>query len=217
MVRALLRSYEGDPRVAVEGFDNAIAERKFNNEIAVHYGLVAALLRAKNYARAKAELATLEKMAPPHPMIDAIAGHVYMDSGDIQAAVKRFETALAKYPNKMQLVYDYPEALIKAGRAADAAAFCERQLARFSNDGPLHLVATRAYALLGKKLMQHRHQGEYYAWQGNLRGAVDQLELAAKAADGDFYQASAVDARLRALRREAAEQQQQRTALGRSG
>jgi predicted Zn-dependent protease len=42
---------------------------------------------------------------------------------------------------------------------------------------------------------------------GNLKGAVDQFELAAKAKDGDFYQASVVDARLRALKREASEQQ----------
>ena len=63
--------------------------------------------------------------------------------------------------------------------------------------------------------MQHKHQGEYYAWQGNLRGAIGQFELATKASDGDFYQASVVDARLRALRREAAEQQ--RAGFGRDG
>jgi beta-barrel assembly-enhancing protease len=215
MVRALLRSYEGESKDAVLFFDNALAEHKYNNEVAVHYGLVAALLRAKNLARAKVELATLEKLAPPHPMIDAIAGHVYLDSGDTNRAIKRFETALAKYPNKMQLVYDYPDALMKAGRNAEAAAFAERQLERFANDGPLHLLAARAYAGLDKKLMQHKHQGEYYAWQGNLRGAVDQLEIATKAGDGDFYQLSVVDMRLRTLRREVAEQQ--KTGFGRSG
>jgi predicted Zn-dependent protease len=215
MVRALLRSYEGEPKDAVQSFDTAIAERKYNNEIAAHYGLVAALLRAKNLPRAKTELATLEKMAPPHPMVDAIAGHVYLDSGDTNAAIKRFETALAKYPNKMQLVYDYPEALLTAGHSVEAAAFAERQLARFTADGPLHLIAARAYAAQDKKLMQHKHQGEYYAWQGNLKGAVDQLEIATKAGDGDFYQASVVDTRLRALRREVAEQQ--KAGFGRSG
>ena len=55
--------------------------------------------------------------------------------------------------------------------------------------------------------MQHRHPGEFYAWQGDLTGAVPQFELAAKANDGDFYQASVVDTRLRALRREVADQQ----------
>jgi hypothetical protein len=37
--------------------------------------------------------------------------------------------------------------------------------------------------------------------------AIDEFELASKAKDGDFYLASVVDARLRALRREAADQQ----------
>ena len=215
LVRALLRSYEGEPKDTVLFFDNAIAERKYNNEIAAHYGLVASLLRAKNYVRARTELATLEKMAPPHPMIDAMAGHVYLDSGDVQAAIKRFETALSKYPNKMQLVYDYPEALILAGRNAEAAAFCEKQLARFTNDGQLHLTAARAYAALGKQMLEHRHQGEYYAWQGNLQAAIDQFEIASKAKDGDFYQLSEIDTRLRTLRREVAEQQ--KAGFGRQG
>lgn len=206
MVRALLQSYQGTPREAVAFFDSAIAEHKYNSEVAEHYGLVAALLRAGDFKRAKAELATLAKIAPPHPMIEAIAGHVLMEAGDLDAAIARFGAALQLYPNKMQLVYDYPEALLRAKRPTDAAAFCDTQLARFPNDGRLHLLAARAYADLGKKMQEHRHQGEYYAWLGNLRMAVTQLELAAKATDGDFYQASIVETRLRVLRRELADQ-----------
>ena len=108
----------------------------------------------------------------------------------------------------MQLVYDYPEALLKAGRAKEAAAFLDRELLRFPDNGPLHRLAAQAYADLGKKMQQYRHQGEYYAWQGDLRGAVFQFEQASKASDGDFYQASVVEARLRTLRRELSEQQQ---------
>jgi len=55
-------------------------------------------------------------------------------------------------------------------------------------------------------MLAHRHQGEYYAWQGNLKGAVEQLEIASKQTDGDFYQASVVDTRLKALKREVADQ-----------
>jgi adenosylmethionine-8-amino-7-oxononanoate aminotransferase len=50
---------------------------------------------------------------------------VLLESGDVQGAIVRLERALQRYPNKMQLVYDYPEALIKAGRYADAAKFGE--------------------------------------------------------------------------------------------
>ena len=180
----------------------------------MHYGLVASLLRQRDFTRAKKELATLEKMAPPHPMIDAIAGHVLLDSGDVDGAVRRFEAGVNKYPGKMQLVYDYPEALLQAGRSADAAQFVERQLTRFPGDGPLQLLAARAYAAQNRQMLSHLHQGEYYAWQGNLKGAIDQFEIASKAKDGDFYQASVVDTRLRALKREFAEQDKQTSALG---
>jgi len=207
LVRALLRSYAGTSRDAVTYFDDAIAQRKFNNEVAAHYGLVASLLRDKDYKRAKAELATLEKMAPPHPMIEAMAAHVYLDSGDVNTAIKRFADALTRYPNKMQFVYDYPTALLAANRPRDAAAFIERELQRFPSDGRLHAIAARAYAALGNKMQEHRHQAELYAWQGNLRAAVMQLELAVKAADGDFYLSSVVETRLRALRQELIEQQ----------
>ena len=207
MVRALLQSYQGEPREQVANFDRVIADKKYNNEIAAHYGLVAALLRAKDIPRAKVELVTLEKIAPPHPMIEAMAGNVLMEAGEYPAAVARFEAALTRYPNKMQLIHDYPEALIKAGRPADAAAFAERELVRYPAEGPLHEIAARAYAAQDKRLKQHEHQGEYYAWGGNLPLAIEQFQLAVKSGDGDFYQMSVVETRLRALRQEKAEQE----------
>jgi predicted Zn-dependent protease len=205
MVRALLRSYQGEPREQVANFDRAIAERKYNNEVAEHYGLVASLLRAKEIPRAKVELAKLLKIAPPHPMVEAMAANVLMEAHEYPAAVARMESALTRYPNKMQLIHDYPE----------APAFAERQLARFPAEGPLHEIAAKAYAAQDKRLKQHEHQGEFYAWAGNLPLAIEQFQLAAKSGDGDFYQMSVIDTRLRALRLEMAEQQ--RPGFGRSG
>ena len=206
MVRALLKSYEGTPRDAVFFFDDALAEKKYNSEIAAHYGLVASLLRAQNFKRAQTELATLEKLSPPHPMIDAMAGQVLMQSGQLVQAISRYETALARYPDKKQLIYDYPEALLKHDQPAKAAAFVSRQLDRYPSDGPLHQIAARIYATLGKQMLEHQHQAEYYAWLGNLQGAIIQFELATKARDADFFQSSVVETRLRQLRSELEEQ-----------
>ena len=140
-------------------------------------------------------------------MVEAMAGHVLMESGDLDGAIARFKAALVRYPNKMQLVYDYPDALLKAKRPKEAIDFLDQQLQRFPDNGPLHRMAAQAYADMGKRMQQHFHQAEFYAWQGDLRGAVYQLEQASKAGDGDFYQASVVEARLRTMRRELAEQQ----------
>ena len=215
LVRALLRSYQGSPHEAVKYFDDAIAQHRYNNAVATHYGLVAALLRTHDKARMTKALDELEKIAPPHPMIDAMAGHVLEETGNLTAAIERFRKGVERYPNKMQMIYDYPDALLKAGRSAEAAKFVDRQIDRFPNDGSLQLIAARTYAALGKEMLSHMHQAEYYAWQGNLKGAIDQLQIAAKDRDGDFYQASIVDSRLREYKREAAEQT--KPAFGRSG
>jgi predicted Zn-dependent protease len=206
MVRALVRSYQGTPREAIAFFENAIAEKKYNDATAARYGLVASLLRAEDFKRALTELAALEKNAPPHPMIEGMAGQVLMQSGQLTAAISRYQAALARYPAKMQLVYDYPEALLKNKQPAKAAAFVSEQLQHNASDGPLHLLAARSYAALGKQLLAHQHQGEYYAWQGNLPAAVTQFELAVKAGDADFYQASVAETRLREVRQELSDQ-----------
>ena len=148
-------------------------------------------------------------------MIEAIAGRVLLEAGDADRAVARLESALARYPNKMQLVYDYPDALIRAGKPRQAAAFAGAQLQRFPADGPLHEIAAKAYAATNQPMKQHRHLGEYYAWLGNYKLAIDQLELAAKSPDANFYESSVVETRLRALRKEQADQQKE--GFGRAG
>jgi predicted Zn-dependent protease len=53
--------------------------------------------------------------------------------------------------------------------------------------------------MLGKTLEQHQAQAYSYAWQGNLRAAMEQLEMA-KQAGGSFYQLSTIESDLRELR-----------------
>ena len=53
LVRARLAALEGNPRVAVTTFDDMLYGRKFTNEAAARYGLVVALLRAGDFARAQ--------------------------------------------------------------------------------------------------------------------------------------------------------------------
>ncbi|TMH33964.1 MAG: M48 family metallopeptidase [Betaproteobacteria bacterium] len=216
MVRALVRSYQGTAKEAILFFEDALAEKRYNDPIAARYGLVASLLRAQDFKRAQAELSLLEKAAPPHPMVEAMAGQILMQSGQLKAAVARYEAALARYPGKMQLVYDYPEALLKDNQPAKAVSFLQEEMQHYPSDGPLHLLAARAYGALHKQLLAHQHQGEYYAWQGNLPAAVIQMELAVKATDGDFYQQSVAESRLREVRQELADQKK-RLAEGRPG
>jgi predicted Zn-dependent protease len=67
-------------------------------------------------------------------------------------------------------------------------------------DVRLRALQAKSYAALGKRFLQHQAQAEVYALQGSLPAAIEQLELARRSGDADFYQLSVVDARLRELR-----------------
>ena len=54
-------------------------------------------------------------------------------------------------------------------------------------------------------LLSHQAQAEAYTRQSNLVAAIEQLQLGLKAGDGDFYQLSIAEARLKALRIQHAE------------
>lgn len=201
-VRALIRSYIGDAPAAVKFFEAALEDRKFSSEAATRYGLAAALLRQRDFVRAKRELATLEAARIRHPMITAMRGQILIQNEEIAAAVTFFERAIIEYPNHWQLHYDLPEVLLRAKEPKRALASLEKSLARQPDDVQLLDLAARACAEAGMKMKQHRFLGELYARQANLRGALDQFELASKAGDGDYYEASYVEARVREMKRE---------------
>lgn len=201
-VRALIRSYIGDAPAAVKFFESALEDRKFSSEAATRYGLAAALLRQRDFVRAKQELATLEAARIRHPMITAMRGQILIQNEEIAAAVTFFERAIVEYPNHWQLHYDLPEVLLRAKEPKRALVSLEKSLARQPDDVQLLDLAARACAEAGMKMKQHRFLGELYARQANLRGALDQFELASKAGDGDYYEASYVEARVREMKRE---------------
>ncbi len=201
-VRALLRSYVGEPKAAVIFFESALEERKYSSEAATRYGLVASLMRLRDFDRAKRELAVLEAARVKHPMIAAMHGQILIQNDEIPEAVRFFEQAIVEFPNHWQLHHDLPEVLLRAKQPKRALASIEKSLAKRPDDTVLLELAARASAESGLKMKQHRFLGEQYARMGNLRGALDQFELASKAGDGDYYEASYVESRAREVKRE---------------
>jgi predicted Zn-dependent protease len=83
---------------------------------------------------------------------------------------------------------------------ADAVAMTRRELQLTPGDARLHALQAKAYAAQGKRLHQHRALAEAYLVEGQLDAAIIQLDIARQAGDGDFYEQSQVDARLRELK-----------------
>jgi beta-barrel assembly-enhancing protease len=212
LVRAKLKASFDPPREAREFFEESLKERKFLSEEASRYGLVVSLLRIKDFARARQELQALRKLGRTSPMIDTLNCRVLAESGDHAAADACYRAALKAWPNYRALLYDHAELLLDRRQAEAALKLVEDRLQYVKEDFRLYLLQARSNAMLGRTMAQHRAQGEAYARMGNFPAAVEQYEIALKAGGGDFYQLSAIEARLRQLRalREEMRKEQQR-------
>ena len=201
LVRAKLRAEFEAPRDGIAYFERSLAERKFLSEAASRYGLVASLLRARDYPRARAELDTLRKLVPANAMVDTLTCEFGLQALGPQRTLPCFQEALKMYPSYRALVYGYPDALLRAGQPEEALKFVESRMQAVSDDYRLYLLQARAYGALGRRLAQHRAQAEAYVRMGNVTAAVEQLQIGLKNGDGDFFQLSSAEARLRELRK----------------
>lgn len=229
LVRAKLRALQGKPKDAVRYFESSLRDKRYNSEIAERYGLINALLRDRNYVRADKELTLLyetsraggmiamlenhrlgtairieRKVSRSSPMIETLAARVKLAMGQSADALGIYQAALRIYPQHRALTYDYAEALLRSDSVDAALKFINQQLLFTPNDIRLYNLQAQSYAAAGSNLLQHRAQAEAYIRQGQLSAAIDQLQTALRSNDGDFYQVSGVEARLKELRELAA-------------
>lgn len=194
-VRAKLRAAAAPPLDALRDFDAQAT--KPDAGPAVRYGLARALLAAGRLDDAGKAVESLRRDARPSPFIESLAAEIRMAERDAAGAVKLLEDAGQRFPESRSLRYARLDALLQAGRAQEAAALARGGVQERSRDVHLWQYVARAEAALGHRTAQHRAQAEVYALQGSLPAAIEQLEIARRAGDSDFYQLSAVDARLR--------------------
>jgi predicted Zn-dependent protease len=137
-------------------------------------------------------------------MIETLAARVKLAAGQTAEALDIYQAALSIFPQHRALTYDYAEALLSKVSAQDALDFINRQLQFDPNDVRLYRLQAQSHEALGNILLQHQALAEVYSRQGNYPAAIEQLQIALKTDDGDFYQMSSVEARLRELRELAA-------------
>lgn len=205
LVRAKLIAAQKTATESIAYFSTALGQQKHGNPIAQRYGLVGALLRNNEIARAAQELAILRVQAQKNPaaknnaMIETLAGQVKRAERNDTQTLAFYQTALRNFPQHRALIYDYAELLLQNNQPEIAVKLVSDQLTRHPSDTRLYDLQAQGYALQEKRLEQHQAQAYSYLWQGNLYAAMEQLELA-KQAGGSFYQLSAIESDLRELR-----------------
>jgi beta-barrel assembly-enhancing protease len=210
LARAKLLAEQGTPREAVAHFSEMVREHRYADEAGARYGLASALARARDFPRAAAEVENVRKLLGPHPMVELLMARIRVDSGNPAAARDVLRSALSRFPNYRPLHYAYVEVLQGMGQHQAALASLGDLVKSYPRDARLYNLQAKSYAASGKRLLHHQALAETYVLQGTLPAAIEQLQLAQKSGDGDFYQLSAVEARLRDLRTLQAEERKNR-------
>lgn len=211
-VQAKLIAQSGLPADAVQDLESRLAQRP--DAPGLRYGLARALMRAGRLDEAEGLLNKLRAPAGAPVFVDTLAAEIRLARKDGAGAVRLFEAAQKRHPGSRSLGYALADARILAGMPAEAVSGVRRVLDERPGDVRLWQLLSRAYAGLGKHTAQHRAQAEVYALQGALLAAIEQLEIAHKAGDSDFYELSAVDARLRELKQRWRDERRERNEYG---
>jgi len=210
LVRAKLVAGQGTPREAAAHLDEQVREHRYASEAGAHYGLANALTRSRDFRRAATEAEAAQKLLGPHPMMDLLTARIRLGEGDAAGAREVLRSALSRFPNYRPLHYAYIDVLQGMEQHQAALAWLSELVKSYPRDARLYSLQAKSYAASGKRLLHHQALAETYLLQGTLPAAIEQLQLAQKSGDGDFYQLSAVEARLRNLRSLQAEERKDR-------
>ena len=201
LVKAKLRAMTGFAQSAIEQFRDNIREYRFADETAEHYGLAIALLRKNDFAGAANQLKWLQANGQKNVFIENLNARIAVASNNPAAAATQYTKALTSYPLNRALIYGYAEHFLAINQPDKAIILIGEKQKRYPNDAYFYQMLAKAYAAKSKNMLRFQAQGEAYYRQFNVDKAIEQFEFAAKAKDGNFYEQSIVEARLKELKR----------------
>jgi predicted Zn-dependent protease len=205
LVRAKLKAELEPARESVAYFRDLLAEKRYISEAGARYGLTDALLRFQDVAAARKEFTALKALLKQHPMVELLGCRIKLTGGEADALTCLRDASQA-FPSHRALTYEFAEALLQHRHPVEALKLVEPRIAAGVRDHRLHQYQSRGYAMLNRRLSHHRAQAEAYFILGSTSAAIEQLQLGLKAGDGDYYQLSAAESRIRDLRRIDAEE-----------
>jgi beta-barrel assembly-enhancing protease len=201
LVKAKLRASNGLAQAAIDQFEDNIKERRFASETAEHYGLALAMLRKNDLAGAQNQVKWLKANSPKNAFIENLIARLEVARNNPQAAASQYAKALALFPAHRSLIYGYAEHFLAINQYDKAIKLVHDKQVLHPNDAYFYDILAKAYTAKNKKLLSFQAQGESYFRQYNLKRAIEQMDFATKAKDGNFYEQSIVEARLKELRR----------------
>ncbi|MBI3285080.1 MAG: M48 family metallopeptidase [Burkholderiales bacterium] len=192
---------------AQAAFEEQEKSEQETDKIAARYGLALVACKQLDFSKAQTllerVLRQVEQSALYKPLLKQSSAFASL-AIEIQLAAKRpgqavaaAEKALQQLPLSRGIAHQYAEALLEDGQHEKVAAFLRDQIVLYRQEAELHSLLAKAYAAQGKQAQQHIALAEAYALQGGLPAALQQLDIARRETDAQYYDLAVIDARER--------------------
>lgn len=205
-VRAKLRAEaKSNPNEIVNAFRTNLAQGKYRNLEAEHYGYALALMRVGDFAGARNEVALLLREHPDTPVYHLLRGDIEMKAGQFDQALNFYAEAEKKFPRSELVARSYAAALLKTGHPKQAMEMIKKALDKNPDDPFLQKMLATAAGDAGELFEAHRALATYYYHSGNPGAAIQQLQIAKRYTGGSYYLQAGLDARIKEIQQELGE------------
>ncbi|HQR21785.1 MAG TPA: M48 family metalloprotease [Burkholderiaceae bacterium] len=208
LVRARLRVLQETTvqgwRDQLDYFNGQLKFRTATSETAARYGAAVAALKLNMPEVAYEDaLAARRSTVASSVMLDKIVTEARFAAAktddERRQAIDAARENAARYPLSTVAVAHYIDLLNRSGQYQQAINALREQVAITRSQPSYYALLGRSYEALGRKSQQHQAIGEMYSLLGAKQAALQQMELARRANDGDFYTMSEIEARVRDL------------------
>lgn len=197
--RALFKQEE-TPQQAIARFESELKGFSPSKE-GSRYGLVLALIAAKQYAKADTELAPLIEQYPEQIMFISAQADIDAANKGLSSAIQGLENALAKIPDNYPLNVHYSRLLASNSNFTKAADTLNKLRRQRPEDPFVWYHLAELAGLAGDILTLHKARAEYFILYGDFDRAENQLNNVIKKFGDNKEEVAAAQQRLKELKK----------------
>ncbi|MDG2252713.1 MAG: M48 family metalloprotease [Methylophilaceae bacterium] len=201
-VKGKIRAFLEQKNTIIKILETNIKNKSYINESGERFALAYAYLRNNMINKARNELQIIKKKKAPNPMLLNLEAIILIQEGKKNEATKLYKKGLTMFPSHRAFVYGLAEHYIRSSKTTIAIDLLNEYLLIYPEDPNLYELMAKAQAGEGKVLLQHENLAESFYYRYNIKEAITLLDLAVRAKDGNFYEKSRVESRLKELKRE---------------
>ena len=197
-LKALLGGKSDTKNILEENIKNKV----YINEGGERFALAYIYLMDNEFEKSQEQIQWLFGNKKTNPMTSQLYINYLIKIKKFTEAKKLYEENLNYYPSNRSFIYGLADLYLKTQETEKAIKLLKKNARRFSNDPILYELFAKGYSSQGKKLLQYENLAESAYYNFNLQEAIIRMDLAIKANDGDFYQKSRVESRLKQFQKE---------------